>query len=109
MRAAILAVLAGTVLLAAGCGPAKPLTESEFKGFCYQYGEGKNGSCDTISVCNPYTVVLNTKQESLAACLAECRSIHGTQFWQYIGSDCAGPSDAANDWCQRYCRSAYPK
>lgn len=109
MRAMMLAVLAGAVFLAGGCGPVRPMTESEFKGFCYQYGEGRNGSCDTISVCDPYTVVMNTKQESLEKCKAECEAIHGPQTWQYIGSDCAGAADAARDWCQRYCRTAYPQ
>jgi len=108
MRKVMLAGFAAAVLLAGGCGPVKPMTESEFKGFCYQYGEGKFGSCDTIGVCDPYTVVMETEHASMQKCMQECEAIHGPQVWKYIGTDCAGPADAARDWCQRYCRTNYP-
>ena len=85
------------------------MTEKEFKGFCYQYGEGLNGSCDTISVCNPYTTVINTAHPSQQQCLDECAAIYKPQSWLYAHTDCLGPAEYARDWCQRYCRTAYPK
>jgi len=110
MQRIILASLVVAALFAGGCGPTKPMTEKDFKGFCYQYGDGENGGdCDTISVCDPYTVVINKKQASLDACVRECEAIHGQQVGKYAGSSCSGPSEAARDWCVKYCRSAYPK
>jgi hypothetical protein len=84
------------------------MTEKEFKGFCYQYGEGRDAACDTISVCDPYSAVITTRQSSLQACLDACEAIHKPQVWEYTNTDCVGPADAARDWCQRYCRTAYP-
>lgn len=109
MRLLLFASLTAALLFSGGCGPAKPMTESEFKGFCYQSGEGRFGSCDTISVCDPYTVVMSLAQPSLGKCLDECEAIHGPQVWTYILTDCAATNDAARDWCQRYCRTNYPK
>ena len=110
MRTVLFASLAAALLFAGGCGPAKPMTEKEFKGFCYQYGEGEyGGDCDTISVCDPYTLVMNTQQASLNKCLEECEAIHAPQVWRYAHTSCLGPVDAARDWCVKYCRTAYPK
>lgn len=111
MRQVMLVAIASLLLLSGGCGPRKPMTESEFRGFCYQYGEGSNGkaSCDTIAVCTPYTAVMNTRQESLKACLAECQRIYAPQSMTYVLTECQGPAQFARDWCQRYCRTAYPE
>lgn len=110
MHKILLASLVGVLLFSAGCGPTKPMTEKDFKGFCYQYGDGDNGGdCDTISVCNPYTSVISKQQASLDACQRECEAIHGQQTWRFANTSCRGPSDAARDWCVKYCRSAYPK
>ena len=83
------------------------MTVTEFNGFCYQTGEGRFQSCDTIGVCNPYNVVMNTAQPSLQKCLQECQEIHDSQVGTYQDMACAGPNDSANDWCQRYCRTNY--
>ena len=109
MRLILCASLLAVLLCSGGCGPTRPLTLSEFEGFCYQSGEGRFGSCDTISVCGPYTVVMNMAQPSLGQCSKECEGIHASQAWTYVLTDCAGPNDSARDWCQRYCRTNYPK
>jgi len=109
MRLLLFVNLSVVLLAFGGCGPTKPMTESEFKGFCYQSGDGRFNSCDTISVCDPYTVAMNMEQPSLSKCLEECEAIHGSQVWAYILTDCAGPNDSARDWCQRFCRTNYPK
>jgi hypothetical protein len=109
MRLLLLASLFVVFLFSGGCGSTKPLTESEFKGFCYQAGDGRFSSCDTISVCDPYTVAMNMEQPSLSKCLEECEAVHVSQVWTYILTDCAGPNDSARDWCHRFCRTNYPK
>jgi hypothetical protein len=109
MRQVLLGIVTTFLVFLGGCGPVKPMTEADFKGFCYQYGQGKSGDCDTIEVCDPYSVVMNTPQPSLQKCLDECAAIHGPQVWKYVDTGCSGPADAARDWCQRYCRTVYPK
>jgi hypothetical protein len=106
----LIAVLAVVLFATSGCGPVKPMTGSEFKGFCYQYTDGRQTGCsDIIAVCDEYTPVLGQRQSSLDACLRECQDIHAPQASRYFGTDCEGGSEFAFDWCQRYCRRAYPK
>jgi len=107
MRQVLLGIFAAALFFAGGCGPVKPMTEADFKGFCYQTGQGKELDCDAIGVCDPYTVVLSTKQPSLRKCLDECSDINSRQAVRYSNTGCAATADAARDWCQRYCRSAY--
>lgn len=109
MRHILLAVLAAALLASAGCGPTKPMTQKEFKGFCYQFGEGRAASCDAIAVCDPYLTVLNATHASLQQCLDDCAAVYAPQAWQYAHTNCAGPAQTARDWCQRYCRTAYQK
>ena len=105
----LLAILAAFLILSSGCGPVKPLTESEFKGFCYQVGEGRNASCDTISVCDPYTVVMNNPQPSQKKCIEECNAVYAAQAMAYALTNCQGPAQNARDWCLRYCLTNYPQ
>ena len=109
MRHSLLATLAALLLLSGGCGPTAPLTVSEFKGFCYQIGEGRSASCDTIPLCDAYTQLMNTAQPSQKKCLAECDAVYNTQAMAYALTDCQGPAHSARDWCLRYCQSNYPK
>lgn len=108
MKHALMALFVAAVLGAGGCGPVKPMGESEFKGFCYQYTGSRQQSCDTIPICDEYTVVMNTQQPSLQKCLDECSAIYGPQARRYT-LDCAGAAQNARDWCQRYCRTTYPQ
>jgi hypothetical protein len=109
MRRIFYASLAIVLLFTGGCGSARPMTEKEFNGFCYQNGDGGVAGCDTISVCNPYDAVIEAKQSSLRGCLDACENIHKPQVWQYINTDCLVAANSARDWCQRYCRTAYPQ
>ncbi|MFP5221004.1 MAG: hypothetical protein ACLGSA_01805 [Acidobacteriota bacterium] len=109
MKQVLVAVLALTALASWGCGPVKPMTESEFKGFCYQYTGSPQQSCNTIPICDEYTVVMNTRQASLQKCLDECSAVYSPQRRQHLVDDCAGAAQTARDWCQRYCRTNYPQ
>jgi len=104
----LLFVFAGAV---SGCGPVKPMPESEFKGFCYQYGDGsQGGGCgDIIAICDEYVTVLNMSHGSQSACIDACRAIEGPQAGRYVFTGCAGGVAHAAAWCERSCRTAYQK
>jgi len=105
---AVLVVFAGAVC---GCGPVKPMSESEFRGFCYQYGDGsQGGGCgDIIAICDEYSTVINMSQGSQSACREACRAIARPQARRYTFTGCEGGVAHAVAWCERYCRSAYQK
>ena len=109
MKGFALFVVAAGLALCAGCGPARTLTESEFKGFCYNAGGSFQFDCDTISLCNEYLIVLNTQHESRQQCRAECQRIYTAQFRRHILTDCSSAAGHARGWCQRYCQGAYPQ
>ncbi len=109
MRHFLFVAVAALLALSGGCGPVSPMTESEFKGFCYQISEGRNPSCDTIPLCDAYTPVMNTTQPSQKKCLAECDGVYNAQAMAYALTDCQGPAQNARDWCLRYCQTNYPK
>ena len=103
-----LIILAGVV---SGCGPVKPITESEFRGFCYQYGDGNDsaGCSDIIAVCDAFRNVINTQQDSRDACFRVCQDIARPLAQRYTFTGCAGGVAHAQGWCLRYCTSAYPR
>ena len=112
MRIAIIACL--TALLfglagLAGCGPVRPMTQSEFNGFCYQTSTPRFTDCDNISVCNGYSTAFDMQNPSFAKCMAECDAVHSAQYMTYVATGCATVNESAWDWCQRYCRTNYPQ
>jgi hypothetical protein len=109
MRLIFIAPFAAAFLFLCGCGPARPLTESEFKGFCYQYEGLRQADCDTISVCSEYLSVTGQTQESRAKCLEGCQRVYQPQYMRYITDGCAGPAQAARAWCERFCMTNYPQ
>jgi len=104
---ACLVILAGVI---SGCGPARPLTESEFKGFCYQLTDGESGSgcSDIITICDAYRIVMNTQHDSREACVRACQDIAGPQRRRFLFTNCQVGVEHALGWCLRYCASAYP-
>ena len=103
-RLVILSLLA----LIAACGPAKPISDSEFKGFCYQYDSGPHTDCVPIHTCDEYLSVIGVEQPSLEACLEGCQGIYRNQARNQGFTGCLGAPGNARDWCQRVCRSRYP-
>jgi len=99
--------LAFVLLTGAGCVTAPPMTESEFRGFCYQSGNDYVQDCDTISVCDDYTPALS-KKENLPACIKECQAINLEQRRRYLPGVCGQTIFDAEDWCERFCRTNNP-
>ncbi|GFK93731.1 hypothetical protein NNJEOMEG_01565 [Fundidesulfovibrio magnetotacticus] len=95
--------------LAAACGPVRPMTESEFKGFCYQYDAGPQTDCVPINTCDAYLTVIGVPQPSQQACLDGCKGVYAEQVQRMGLTGCKGAPEFARDWCQRYCRNAYPQ
>jgi len=94
----------------AACVPTKPMTVSEFKGYCYQGGASmRMDSCDTIGVCNEYLVVVNDRQKSLDTCLQGCADVLRQQKGFYGVGECPREMANGSDWCERYCRRAFAK
>ncbi len=108
--AAVIITLAALAFAASGCGPSRPMTRSEFLGFCYQSpGDFFSGSANSIPECNAYTVVIGRNHASLGECLAGCAAVQADQIANCQATGCASRSADARDWCDKYCRSNYPK
>ena len=107
--AALAAACLPLALAAGSCGPVKPMTESEFTGFCYQYSGSPPQGCVAIDTCDEYTTVMATQHASLQACLDDCSGVYAGQMKRRGLSGCLGAPENARDWCQRYCRTVYPK
>ena len=101
-------VTASLFPLLTGCA-RHPLTESEFKGFCYTIIDRK-GSCDTIDLCNTFAAdVLSKNEPSRQACETDCDGVYSRLYetnW-FIG--CAPMLLSATNWCHQYCMDNYPK
>jgi len=100
-------MVAAFALTLAACGPVKPMTSSEFRGFCYQNSDNRFQSCDTISVCDDYSTVVDMRQPSLDACLKGCADIREQQRRRIGLGECSTASGNAGDWCERFCRTNY--
>lgn len=110
MKAFASAALAILIPVIAACGPMKPMTVSEFKGYCYQGSASpRRSSCDTIRVCNEYLPVVNGERNSLETCLKGCAEVFRQQRNFYGVGECPKEMENASDWCERYCRRAYSK
>ena len=105
----LFASFAAALLLSGGCGPVRPMTESEFKGFCYQYPGNPESGCDSISICNDYLTVIGVTQPSKATCLEKCAEVYRPQAMAHVLRGCSTAAANAESWCERYCRTAYSK
>lgn len=93
----------------AGCSVSRPLTDSEFRGFCYTT-LGRKASCDTIILCDEYdTDVLSNKHASRADCAKGCETVYDRQYVpnEFIG--CGPTVLTAYNWCVKYCNTNYPE
>lgn len=103
-----LALLTITIGLAA-CSISRPLTDSEFRGFCYT-SIGRRASCDTISICNDFdTSVLSVKHASREACVKACQDVYNRLYVPNEFDGCVPTVMMANNWCAKYCNTNYPK
>ena len=110
MRLFLLAGLAlALAALGAACTP-KPVTDSEFRGFCYTSGGGRHASCDSISLCNIIdSSVLAVKHPSRDACSKACDAVADNLTAENQFNGCMPVVATGASWCQRYCLSNYPQ
>jgi hypothetical protein len=106
-----LLLLAGTCLMVvclAACTP-KPVTDSEFRGFCYTSGGGRHTSCDTISLCNEYdSLAISANHASRAACTKACNDVYNALANTNQFNGCMPTVVSGFNWCTRYCNTNYP-
>jgi len=105
----ILLGLACAVLAAGlgGCAPSRPLSDSEFRGFCYT-SIGRRADCDTISICNEYdNDVLSTKHASRQACAEACTTVYNRLYGPHLFDGCSPTVLMGYNWCMKYCNTNY--
>jgi len=103
---AIVAMLALPMLI--GCA-RHPLTDSEFRGFCYTI-QDRWASCDTINICNDFdTNVMSAQHPSQPACLKACDEVYNRLYEPNFLTGCGNMLRKASDWCYKYCQDNYPK
>ncbi len=107
MRKMLLVFSLAALMSSGGCGPAKPMSESEFRGFCYQSSGNPESSCDTLSLCNEYLPVIEIRETSLAQCLEQCGAVFKPQAVRFVLKGCSTAAANAKAWCERYCRTNY--
>lgn len=89
-----------------GCA-ARPLTDSEFRGFCYTT-IGRKTSCDTLVICDDFdTNVLSAKHASRAACAAACQEVYNRLYVPNEFDGCLPTVSMAYTWCTKYCNTNY--
>jgi hypothetical protein len=108
MRILLLSALLAVLAVAAGCVAEKPMTATEFRGNCYQSNSSRKSDCDSISVCEAYSSVVNAEGLGLDVCLSQCTKISEAQSRQHVTDGCAAIVDSGSEWCTRFCRTNYP-
>ena len=110
MRMALLASI-GLILAALGaaCTP-KPITDSEFRGFCYTSGGNSHASCDSISLCNQFDAsVMSERHASRQDCEKACDAVSDALTGDNQFNGCMPVVAAGETWCRKYCLSNYPQ
>lgn len=108
MKALLLLLLSVLVAGLWGCAN-RPLTDSEFRGFCYT-SIGRKASCDTITICNEYdTDVLSVKHASREDCAKGCSVVYDRQYVPNEFDGCSPTVLMAYNWCRKYCNTNYPQ
>ena len=103
-------LLLGTLVAVLGACTPRPLTDSEFRGFCYTALPGRNADCDTIPLCDTYdTEVLSTHHASRAACAQACSNTYDQLYRQHTIDGCKPTEIMAYNWCMKYCNTNYPQ
>jgi hypothetical protein len=107
MKSLLFVVLCATTLVG-GCAASRPLSDTEFRGFCYT-SVTHRASCDTISICNEYdSNVLSVKHPSRQACGAACGVVYDRLFIPNQFDGCDSAVLMAYNWCKKYCNTNYP-
>ena len=108
MRHLLLAVL-GLALAGLSACASKPLTDSDFRGFCYTSGGGRSASCDNIELCNVYdSDVLAVQFASRQACAKACNDVYNALSGPNQFNGCMPVVVTGLNWCAKYCNANYP-
>lgn len=108
MRMAAFAILLAALSVSVGCMANKPLSITEFNGFCYQISTNRHADCDNISVCDAYSTGLDAEHATREACLDMCRTVYRVQSGLHAVDGCGPVVDSGFDWCNRYCTTNLP-
>jgi hypothetical protein len=101
-----IALCATAALLLVGCAQ-RPLSDTEFRGFCYTT-IGHRNSCDTLGICDDYdTNVLSEKHASKQACNEKCAAVYNNLYVPNLLDGCTSTVLMAYNWCQKYCNTNY--
>lgn len=105
--------LLGVLLVSAmaatlGACATRPLTDSEFRGFCYTAMPGRDADCDTIPLCDRYdTNVMSVRHASRRACSAACSATYDKLYAESTTNGCSSTQLLAFNWCIKYCNTNY--
>lgn len=100
-------VMLGVGLCFSACA-RHPLTDSEFRGFCYTTID-RVRSCDTIDICNTFdSDAISKKEPSRQACINDCDAVYNRLYDSNLYVGCTPMLRSANDWCYKYCMDNYP-
>jgi len=99
--------LLGGMLGLVACARA-PMTDSEFRGFCYS-AYGRKTSCDTIALCNEFESILSQRYTERKACLDDCARLYDKLYVASFDERCLNSLGQANRLCSQYCGSNFPE
>lgn len=106
MQKLLLVLLCAMATGLGGCA-SRPLSDSEFRGFCYT-AIGHRTSCDTITICNEFdSDVLSAKFPSRHACSEGCSTVYNRLYGPYLFDGCSPTVLMAYNWCMKYCNTNY--
>jgi hypothetical protein len=110
MRLFLLACLGLSLAVASAACTPKPVSDSEFRGFCYTSGGGRHASCDSISLCNVYdSDALSIQHPSRQACDTACDRVANQLGADNQFNGCMPVVATGAAWCHKYCSSNYPQ
>lgn len=107
MKTFFLWVLCAGLLGLVACA-RRPMTDDEFRGFCYS-SYGRKTSCDTIPLCNAFESALSQQYTDRGACLDGCEKVYDKLYVTSFDERCLNSLGQANRLCNHYCVSNFPE
>jgi hypothetical protein len=108
MKLFLLVVLCAMTAMLDAC-VQRPLTDTEFRGFCYT-SIGRRNSCDTITICDDFdNNVLSEKHLSRKDCREKCTAVYNRLYTPNLFEGCSPTVLMAYNWCEKYCNTNYPE
>jgi len=101
------ALVFAAALITGGCA-AKPMTMSNFYGFCIMEPLYDNDNCESQTVCGDFRQTLEGGFATLEDCLNGCREVVRRQNMLQALRGCEATIIRGSNYCGQYCRRAYP-